>query len=88
MVTVIRQCVALQEETGETVDEVVSFLATETRKCLDIAVVDDTIALERTEELTFRLASVGSPRYELGDEQTAVVQVIDDDGMCVQLYPC
>ena len=59
-----------------------SFLTTEQRKCLDIAIVDDSIALERTEELTLRLQVVGSPRYELGHSQIAVVQVIDDDGMC------
>ena len=63
-----------------------SFLATEHRKCLDIAIVDDSIALERTEELTLRLQVVGSPKYVLGRSQIAVVQVIDDDGMCTRSH--
>lgn len=75
--------VALQEETGQTVNEMVSFLPTEEKKCLEIAIVDDNIALERTEELTFRLEFTGSRNYVLGDIQSTSVQVIDNDGMCI-----
>lgn len=60
-----------------------SFLPTdaENNKCVEISVVDDDVALEAIEEWTFRLQATENLNYVLGDTLTAVVQVIDDDGM-------
>ena len=64
-------------------NEVLSFLPGDVgnKKCIQIDIVDDDVALERTEEWTLRLEFVGSQNYILGNVQTALVQVIDDDGM-------
>ena len=75
-----KQFVVLQEDLGLTVNEIVSFLPSENLKCIDIAIDDDEVALERTQELTLRLDFAGSQRYLLGDISTTLVQVIDDDG--------
>ena len=74
---------ALQEGTTPILNEVVSFLLTdvENKKCIEISIVDDDVALEGIEEWTLRLQATESQNYVLGDIQTAVIQVIDDDGM-------
>ena len=74
---------ALQEGTIQILSEVVSFLPTdvENKKCVEISVVDDDVALEAIEEWTFRLQTTENLNYVLGDNLIAIVQVIDDDGM-------
>lgn len=74
---------ALQEGTAPILNEVVSFLLidVENKKCIEISIVDDDVALEGIEEWTLRLQATESQNYVLGDIQTAVIQVIDDDGM-------
>ena len=74
---------ALQEGTTQILNEVVSFLPTdvENKKCIEISIVNDDVALEGIEEWTLRLQATESQNYVLGGIQTAVVQVIDDDGM-------
>ena len=74
---------ALQEGTTPILNEVVSFLLTdvENKKCIEISIVDDDVALEGIKEWTLRLQATESQNYVLGDIQTAVIQVIDDDGM-------
>ena len=62
------------------VNETLSFLPSENLKCINIAIDDDEVALERTQELTLRLEFAGRQRYILGDISTTLVQVIDDDG--------
>ena len=64
-------------------NEVISFLPAdvENKKCIDISIVDDDVALEGIEEWTLRLEATESQNYALGDIHTALVQVIDDDGM-------
>ena len=66
----------------EILNEIVSFLPVDVgkRKCIEISVVDDDVALEAIEEWTLRLQATERRNYLLGDIQTAVIQVIDDDG--------
>ena len=68
----------------EILNEIVSFLPVDVgkRKCIEISVVDDDVALETIEEWTLRLQATERRNYLLGDIQTAVIQVIDDDGNC------
>lgn len=68
----------------EILNEIVSFLPVDVgkRKCIEISVVDDDVALEAIEEWTLRLQATERRNYLLGDIQTAVIQVIDDDGNC------
>lgn len=61
-------------------NEVLSFLPFEKQKCIEIAIVDDDVALEGTEELMLTLEFVGSQQYLFGDITTALIQVVDDDG--------
>ncbi len=74
---------ALQEGTTQILSEVVSFLPAdiENNKCIEISIVDDDVALEAIEEWTLGLQATENVNYVLGDTQTAVVQVTDDDGM-------
>ena len=80
MLVITFHFVALQEGIGVAVNEVLSFIPGESQKCLEVAIVDDKVALERTEELMFRLVPAGTRRYVLGEITTTLVQVIDDDG--------
>ena len=68
----------------EILNEIVSFLPVDVgkRKCIEISVVDDDVALEAIEEWMLRLQATERRNYLLGDIQTAVIQVIDDDGNC------
>ena len=78
---------ALQESSTQILSEVVTFLPAdvENKKCIDISIVDDDVALEAVEEWTLRLQATENQNYELGDSQTAMVQVIDDDGINYKL---
>ena len=68
---------------GQSLNEVVSFLSAdvEFKKCIEISIVDDDVALEGTEEWTLQLEATERQNYALGDIHTALLQVIDDDGM-------
>ena len=73
---------ALQQELNDNIDQVLVFAPNETEKCIQFPVADDEIALEDIETLTFRLALTNNvSRVDLGNFKTAVVMIMDDDGM-------
>lgn len=72
--------IGLQEETAQRIDQTLTFLPQESQKCFHFTVVDDSIALEDTEMLTFSIDHVSSNLYGIGDAGTTTIEIADDDG--------
>ena len=75
---------ALQEELGTDIDQVLTFAPTESEKCVQFRIVDDTIALEPDEILMFRLVLTESVTgVSLGLINLTTVTLQDDDSKLV-----
>ena len=70
------------------VDTVLTFLLEEDIQCVTFGLVDDIIALELDELLTFVLEVVESmPGVGIGATATTTVMIIDDDGTYTRVDP-
>ena len=86
LVTVRRDIIdiptALQAELRASIDQVITFAPEDTEMCVEFQVQDDQIALEGNETLIFILTIVDVlPNVRLGEFNTTIVEIIDDDGM-------
>lgn len=76
---------ALQAETGERIDQTVTFTPDQTEVCLTFNIVDDDIALEETEMFSWSLTLPGDdPLVRLGENPNTDILILDDDGEWVE----
>jgi len=74
---------ALQAETGNTIDRTLNFPANEAEISVSFIVRNDDIALEPTESLVWTLSLEGdNDRATVSPYNTTTIQIIDDDGTC------
>ena len=60
-----------------------TFVPSSSIECFSFVTVDDNIALEDPEFLTFTLSSISDEGYSLGRYGETSVGIIDDDGIYV-----
>ena len=75
---------ALQQETGQTLNQILTFSPTDSVQCSEFMLVDDELCLEEIEFLTLSLRLMDlSPgqRFSLGQYNQTSIGILDDDGM-------
>lgn len=75
---------ALQQESGQVLNQTLTFSPVDSVKCSEFMLVDDDLSLEETEFLTFSLRPVDSSpgqRFSLGQYNQTSIGILDDDGM-------
>ena len=71
---------ALQQESGETLNQTLTFSPADSVKCSEFMLVDDDLALEEIEFLTLSLTLMDQ-RFRLGQYNQTSIGILDDDGM-------
>ena len=76
---------ALQQETGQTLSEMLTFNLTDSIQCFSFVTVDDNVGLEETEFLTLVLRHIdsSSQRFSFGLYNRTSIGILDDDGKCI-----
>ena len=78
-------CPALQQESGETLNQTLKFSPADSVKCSEFVLVDDDLGLEEIEFLTLSLrlmdSSSSGQRFRLGQYNQTSIGILDDDGM-------
>jgi hypothetical protein len=75
---------ALQQETGQTLNQILTFGLTDSIKCSGFMLIDDDLCLEEVEFLTLSLKLVDlsrDQRFSLGQYNQTSIGILDDDGM-------
>ncbi len=77
--------VALQAETGRRIDRTEIFPASESEISINFVIMDDDIALEDIERITWTLTfATMSDRASVSPINTTNIQIVDDDGTYMQ----